>query len=119
MATFTKAKLSGSAADGRGIKITTTATAGNVIHTAVAGTSAGVFDEIWLWATNTSTSAVKITIEYGGVASPDDLIEVTIPAESGLQQILPGLILQNGLIVRCFAASANVVNIHGFVNSIA
>lgn len=112
-----KRKLSGST-DGRMIKVVAIATAGTLIHTAVAGQVAGTFDEIWLWAVNSSAATVKLTIEYGGVASPDDLIEVYIAAESGLMLILPGYILQNSLVVRAFAASANVILIGGFVNAI-
>jgi hypothetical protein len=129
MATFTKVKLSGST-DGRGIKLTDTASstnndAGYTIHTAVSGTTD--FDEVWLWAHNSSTAGVKLTLEFGNaVASgattastdPDDRIEVTIPPESGLTQVVPGLILQNACLIRAFAGSANVVTIHGFVNRI-
>lgn len=115
MATFTKRVLSGST-NGRMIKVTQTATAGDLIHTAVAGASD--IDEIWLWAINTDTTDRKLTIEFGGVTSPDDLIEVTIRAESGLVLVIPGLTLQNGLVVRAFAAAANVIDIGGFVNRI-
>jgi|TARA_Y100000310_G_scaffold211561_1_gene212302 hypothetical protein len=117
MATVVKRKLSGST-DGRMIKVTQTATAGDTIHTAVAGTAAGTFDEIWLWAVNSDTTDRKLTIEYGGVAAPDDLIEFTVPAESGLYLLLPGFILQNTLVVKAFAASANVVMVGGYVNNI-
>ena len=51
-------------------------------------------------------------------ASPDDLIEVTIPAENGLVLVVPGLILQNELVVAAFAGSANLIMISGFVNRI-
>lgn len=114
---FNKAKLSGST-DGKMIKVAATASTGTTIHTAVAGTSANTFDEIWLWAVNSDTSARKLTIEYGGTTSPDCLIEVTIPAESGLFKIVPGFILQNGLVVTAFCATANVVMIGGYVNEI-
>ena len=115
MATYTKRALSGST-NGKGIKVVATATAGTTIHTAVAGTSD--FDEVWLWCVNSDTTAKKLTIEYGGVASPDDLIEVTIPAENGLVLIVPGLIIQNSLVVRAFAETANVLMVSGFVNRI-
>ena len=116
MATFSKAKLSGTPADGRGVKVANTGSPGTVIHTAVAGTTD--WHEIWIWATNTDTSPRKLTIEYGGVASPDDTIEVTIPAEDGLSLVIPGLILQNGLIIKAFCESTNVVILHGYVNII-
>ena len=118
MATFSKEILSGST-DGRMIKVAATATAGTTLHTGSA--TATTFDEIWLYAVNSSASAVKLTIEWGGVTSPDDLIESTIVSESGLVLISAGLIIKGNatpLVVRAFAASANVINIAGFVNRI-
>jgi hypothetical protein len=67
---------------GRMIKVAATATAGTTIHTGSA--TATTFDEVWLYAVNSDTTASKLTIEWGGVSSPDDLIEFTVPAESGL-----------------------------------
>lgn len=115
MATYSKQLLSGST-NGRMIKVAATATLGTTIHTAVSGTTS--FDEIWLWAVNSDTTARKLTIEYGGATAPDNLIEITIPAESGLVEILPGFLLQNSLVVTAFCASANVVMIGGYVNRI-
>lgn len=114
-ASVSKIELSGST-DGRMIKIAATATPGTLIHTAQAGVGENYYDEVWLWAVNTDTTARKLTIEYGGVASPDDLIELTIPPEAGLMLIVPGFVLQNSLVVRAFAASANLVLVGGFVN---
>jgi len=115
MAQFTKQLLSGST-NGRMIKVAAVATPGTTIHTAVAGISD--IDEVWLWAVNSDTSDRELTIEYGGVAAPDDLIEITLAAESGLVLLTPGLVLQNSLVIRAFAASANVVMVGGFVNRI-
>jgi hypothetical protein len=116
MPTYSKQLLSGST-NGRGIKVVATATAGTLIHTAVAGTSSK--DEIWLYAHNTSASAVKLTLEWGGVTAPDDHIEINIGAEgTGMILVSPGLLLQNGLVVRAFAGTANVLNIFGYVNRI-
>lgn len=112
-----KLKLSGST-NGRAIKVAATATAGTLLHTAIAGTTDGTYDEVWAYAVNSDAAAVKLTIEFGGVTSPDDLIELTIPPEAGLFLVLPGLVLQNAVVVRAFAATANVVLIHGFVNRI-
>ena len=115
MAVFEKVLLSGST-NGRMIKVAATSTAGTLIHTAVTGTTD--MDEIHLYAVNSDTTDRKLTIEYGGVAAPDDLIEETIRAEDGLVLIVPGLLLQNGLVVRAFAATANVIMIGGFVNRV-
>ena len=116
MATFSKIPLSGST-NGRMIAVSATATAGTLIHTSVSGTSS--IDEVWMYAVNSSTSAVKLTVEYGGTTANTDHIEITVSGESGLVLILPGLILQNSLVVRAFAGTANVINISGYVNRIS
>ena len=116
MSTFTKRALSGST-NGKGIKVAATATAGTTIHTAVAGTSD--FDEIWLWCVNSSDTNVKLTLEYGEATAPDGNIEYIVGAEDGLKIILPGTILQNELVLKAFAGTADVLVIHGFVNRIA
>lgn len=117
MATAVKRKLSQST-NGRGIKVVATATAGTALHTAVAGTTAGTYDEIWLYAYNSDTVDRTLTIEMGGVTVPDDNIVVTIPSKAGLTLVTPGLIMQNGLGIAAFASAANVVTIYGFVNAI-
>jgi hypothetical protein len=118
MATYSKVKLSGST-DGRGVKVAATATAGTTIHT--GSTTATTYDEVWLYAVNTSASSVKLTIEWGGTTSPDDLIELTVQPEAGLVTIAPGLLIKGNatpLVVKAFAATADVITIHGFVNQI-
>jgi hypothetical protein len=118
MATFTKQKLSGST-DGLGIKVTGTGTGSTVtVHTAVAGTTVGTFDEIWIYAVNTSASSVKLTIEWGTATAADGNIEVTVLPEAGLVTIIPGLILQNAKVVKAFAGTADVILVTGFVNAI-
>lgn len=112
---FKKRSLSAST-DGRGIKVGTTATPGTLIHTALDSAAVNEWDEITLRAVNTSGSPVKLTVEWGGTTSPDDLIELTIPAESGFSEVIPGHVLQNGAEVRVFAATADVIVIHGYVN---
>ena len=118
MATIAKTDLSAST-DGRGVKVVATATAGTTIHTGSA--TATTYDEIWLYAINTSGADVKLTVEWGGTTSPDDLIEQTITTEGGLILVAPGLIIKGNatpLVVKAFAASANVVILHGYVNQI-
>ena len=118
MATFTKAKLTGGT-DGRGIKVVATSTPGTTVHTAATALQTDDnFDEVYLWAVNSDTTDRKLTIEFGGTTSPDDLIEVMVPAESGLIAIVPGIPVQGSVVVRAFCATANVVMIHGFVNKV-
>ena len=121
MATMSYHLLSGTPANGRGIKLTDTATsvntdAGYLIHTAVSGTSD--IDQVYIYAMNTDGSDRKLTIEWGGTTSPDDLIEVTIAAESGLVLVVPGLPIQNGLLIKAFASLADVITIHGYVHRV-
>jgi hypothetical protein len=119
MATFTKLTLSAST-DGRAIKVAATATPGTTIHTGPS--VATEIDEVWLYAMNTDTTARKLTVEWGGTSSPDDLVEITLPGEPGLVLIAPGLLIKGNatpLLVRAFAATADVVTIHGYANRIA
>jgi len=112
--TFSKVILSGSTS-GKQIKVVPTSTAGTTIHTAHATS----LDEIWLWAVNSSTTAVKLTVEWGEATAPDGNIEVTVPGESGYLMVVPGLVLTGSLVVKAFAGTANVILINGYVNRIA
>lgn len=118
MATFTKAILSGST-DGQAVLVAATATAGTLLHTGPTNTAH--LHEVWLYAVNTSTSAVKLTIEYGNATAPQNNIEVTLQGEAGLTLVVPGLLLKGNataLTVRAFAGTASVIAIHGYVHTI-
>ena len=120
MATFTKTLLSGST-QGKPIKIVATATTGTTIH--ATGTSSSTIDEVWLYAYNSSTGPVTLTVEYGGTTAPDQNIKIDIPSASGLTLVVPGLILTGtgaaANTVTAFAGSANVITISGYVNRIS
>ena len=115
MATYSKELLSGST-EGKGILVVATSTAGTTIHTAVAGTTD--IDEIWLYAVNTHTDDIKLTLEWGEATEPNGNIEITVPTEAGLMLLVPGLLLQGGNVVKAFAGTANEIVIHGYVNKI-
>ena len=119
MATYDKLVLSGST-DGAGILVTATASSGTTIHTASATTT--TYDEIWLYAVNTSASNVKLTIQWGTTTSPNGDIELTVLPEAGLVTVVPGLPLKGNatpLVVRAFAATGSVIVVHGYVNRIS
>ena len=117
MATFTKTLLSGST-NGKAVKVVATATAGTTIHTAVSGTAS--LDEVWLYAHNSSSASVKLTLEWGEATAPDGNIEINIGAEgTGLVLVSPGILLQNSLVIKAFAGTANVVTLTGYVNRIS
>jgi hypothetical protein len=120
MATFTKVALSGST-QGKGIKVVATASTGTTIH--ATGTSSTIIDEIWLYAYNSSTGPISLTVEFGGTTSPDNNIKIDIPPTSGLTLVVPGLILTGtgaaANTVTAFAGTANVVTLSGYVNRIS
>ena len=116
MATFSKVKLSDSTS-GKNISVTGANTGAAVdIHDAVSGSSD--FDEMWIYACNTSASDVILTIEYGGTTDQDDYIETTLTADGGMTLVVPGLLLNGGLTIKAWAGTANVVNINGYANRI-
>ena len=111
---LSKQFLSGST-NGRSIKVTATGTLGTTIHTSHATAK----DEVYLWATNSSTSTAQdLTIEFGGVSSPDDLVVISLASNDGWELVIPGMVLSGSLVVTAFSTSANVVMINGFVNRI-
>lgn len=115
MASFSKSTLSGST-DGRGIKVAATSSAGTTIHTGPSSTSH--FDEITLYAYNSSSSPVVLTLQWGGTSSPDDDIKFTVPSQDGLYLLTPnGLTIKGNatpLVVRAYAGTTNVITIHGY-----
>jgi hypothetical protein len=112
---YSKAKLSAST-DGKKIKVAATSSPGTTVHTAVSGTSS--LDEIWLYAYNSHTADVVLTIQWGGTTSPDDETIITVPTKAGRYLVVDGQLLQNSLVVKCYAATTNVILIDGFVNQI-
>lgn len=125
--TFTIVPLTGST-DFRGIKVTTTATAGTTIHTAQA--SATLPDLLTVKITNTDTSARPYTLEWGGVTSPDDLMKgVVLPGQT--VTVCHQHPIRNSLVVRCFSGTmtwidgvsytgaANVLIVHGHTQRMA
>ena len=110
---ITKQFLSGST-NGRPVKVAATATPGTTIHTADSTAK----DEIYLFASNTDTVDRELTIEFGGTTAPDDTIKVTVPTKDTVL-VVAGGILSNSLVVKAFAAAANVVIVFGYVNRIS
>jgi len=120
MATFTKVALSGST-QGKAIKVAQTASTGTTIH--ATGTSSSIIDEVWLYAYNSSSSSVILTIQFGGTTAVDNDIKLSIPATSGLTLVVPGLILTGtgsaANTVYAYAGTTNVVTVSGYVNRIS
>ena len=123
MATFTKTLLSGSS-QGQPITVVQTASTGTTIH--ATGTSSTVIDEVWLYANNTSTSPVLLTVQFGGTGSVQHAKPITLAPQSGDVLIVAGLPLTGtggssptANTIYAFAATASVITISGFVNRIS
>jgi len=120
MATYTKTLLSGSS-QGQPITVVQTASTGTTIH--ATGTSSTTIDEVWLYANNTSTSPVLLTVQFGGTATPQNAKPITLAPQSGDVLIVAGLPLTGtgsvATTVYAYAATASVITISGYVNRIA
>jgi hypothetical protein len=113
--TFTKALLSGST-NGKQIKVTASTNGTAItIHTATSSTSG--FDEVWLYAYNDDSVQHTLTILWGGTTEPDNAMRFVIPSKSGRFLCVDGALLQNSLVVKAYADTANFVVIDGFVNN--
>ncbi len=104
---------SGTPGDGTGKKLT-----GSLVtmHTAIA-TADGI-DEIWLWAYNSHTTDLKITVTMGGTDDPDDHIVYDVPFDDGAHLIVPGLVLTGGLNMSAMGETTNLITVFGYVNRI-
>lgn len=119
--TFDKIILSGSV-DGQPIKVVATATAGTTIHTATSSSTNDSVDEVWLYASSTSTSAINGSLHFGTMQGEDggQTVNYRCPAAyNGPVCILAGQPVRNGKVITATAATANRVNIFGFVNRIS
>jgi hypothetical protein len=122
MATFSKQLLSGST-QGKAIKVaaTTSGSAGTTIH--ATGTSSSIIDEVWVYAYNSSSAAVTLTIQWGGVTAVDNEYKLSIPATSGLTLVIPGLIITGtgsaANTISAYAGTTNLITISGYVNRIS
>ena len=118
MATFTKLLLSGST-DGKSVMIAATASPGTIVHT--GPTDPTTIDEIWLYGVGSSGTDMPVTLEWGGVATPNDHIAYTVTSQTGLHLLAPGIPLKGNstpLIIRAFTNGASHVNLYGYVNTI-
>jgi hypothetical protein len=119
--TFTITQSSSAVSSGTGGTVTVSASPPTTVHT--TGTSSTIEDEVWLYAYNSSSAPVALTIYFGATVSPDDNVRLSIPSTSGLTLVVPGLILTGtgsaGNTVSASAATANVVTVSGYVNRIA
>ena len=124
MATYTKVKLSASD-DGLGIPIAVMGGAPNLtktdVHQPPDGTAS--LDEVWIWATNYSTSDKELTIYFGGLtgssANAAFSTVQTISSKSGLKLVIPGIVVQDEHLIEAVVNTDDTaVVLYGYVNRI-
>ena len=119
MATYSKVLLSGSS-QGQPITVVATSSTGTTIH--ATGTSSTTIDEVWLYANNTSTSPVLLTVQFGGTGAVQHAKPITLAPQSGDVLIVAGLPLTGtgaaATPIYAFAATGSVITISGYVNRI-
>lgn len=116
MAGMTTIALSGSTR-GRPIQITATASAGTLLHTAT--TTAGQIDKVFIDLTNTSASAVTVTIEFGTTGAGAEM-DIVVPANATVRAV-DGAVLGGAATdtIRAFASVGSVVNAVGRVERLS
>lgn len=113
MATYAVQMPSATSTTGRMVKVAATSSPGTTLHVV----HATAVDEIFIDATNTSSSAVELTIELGGT-NVDDRILQTIQPKAGLVVVVDGKRLTGGVTIGAYAGTTNVINCKVDINRI-
>jgi hypothetical protein len=104
--------LSGSTR-GRPIQITATSSTGNTLHTAT--TTSGQVDRVFIFLTNTSSSAVTVTLEFGTTGGGSE-VDVVVPPNETIVAV-SGAVIGGGSTdtITAYASTGSVVNAFGRV----
>mgnify|MGYP003630502985 CR=1 FL=1 len=117
MATITRAHLTGST-DGVPFGLAVDTGTFTAIHTTT--TTAGNFEEVWLWLANISTATEIVTLAFGGTGDANKMI-VQVPAESTVLAV-PGITFDGkastGVTITGGSTTAAKVNVFGHINLI-
>jgi len=113
---MTTIPLSGSTR-GRPIQITATGSPGTTLH--VATTTAGEVDKVYVDLTNTSASAVTVTIEFGTTGATAE-VDIVVPANATVRAI-DGAVIGGAATdtIRAFASTGSVINAIGRVERLS
>lgn len=98
-----------SSTDGRPVAVAAVASAGTTIHTAASGTTS--IDYVTVYAVNIDTVAHTLTLQWGGTGTSDQIGPIWIDPYTGLVLVAESLPLQNGLVIKAYADSANKFNV--------
>lgn len=112
-----EAIIASGSTNGRQILIAATSTPGTLLHTATA--ISGEIDEVTIeFSIPTHTAGLVVTVEVGGVTSPNDLVVLTVGNKVGSQVAVFQRRLNGGVVVRAFAGTTNLVAAAVTVNRI-
>ena len=111
---FTKGFLSASS-NGRGIALSQSAGSPTTLHTATA--VANRFDEIYLYANVQSVSGGTLYLLWGGTSAADKKL-ISLPAYNSDVLIVPGYLLNGGVVVSAYTDAALLVNITGYIHTL-
>ena len=97
------------------------ASPGTTIHTAPSADNGT--DNVWIYAHNTGSATVNLTMQYGTVDAGDgppsgSNFIMGIPPQAGLTLVSPGLVFESGSIVKAFAAHSGSIFLTGYVNRV-
>jgi|TARA_R110002167_G_scaffold163323_1_gene360207 hypothetical protein len=117
MATITRAHLTGST-DGVPFGLAVDTGTLTVVH--ATNTTAGNFEEVWIWLANINTSTEIVTLAFGGTGAANKMI-IQVPAESTILAV-PGITFDGksstGVTVAGGSTTADKVNVFGHINLI-
>jgi hypothetical protein len=85
-----------------------------ILHSAPANNN---FQELWIDAWNTGENLEFLYVVMGQV-DPKYVVTYPIPPKSGLTPIMKGRRIVNGMTIRCYASTSNVIAVTGEVNQI-
>lgn len=111
---YTRQTLSEST-NGRPIAVAGTSSPGTTIHT-VQATATNSREEVYLYAHLLATTAARLTVELGGTATQDQIIQDLVDGD-GLHVVVPGIsFTATTSIIRAHATGAGVIAMDGWVN---
>jgi hypothetical protein len=88
------------------------------IHTALASTTEGEGDQVWLWADNPDVAVHVLKIWWGGTTAITHEKTYVLPATTSDIPLLRGRLIRNALVVKASCDVAGMVSIGGHANRI-
>jgi len=115
MATISRDHLSGST---DGVPFALAADSGNFTAVHTTSTTAGNFEEVWIWLANINTQTEIVTLAFGGTGAANKMV-LQVPAESTILAV-PGITFDGksstGVAITGASSNADKINVFGHIN---